>query len=108
MQRGLPREDSVITFRQTVPQNQHLRNSVAAQDQLSDWGNDNSLAAVHEIYPWPKNSPVPQPENHSITTHEIVSVHVDIAPREEQQTIACILPVSALGEKEQNEHVHYS
>lgn len=81
---------------------------MAAQDQLSDWGNDNSLAIVHKIYSWPKNSPVPQPENHCITTHEIVSAHVDIAPREEQQTIACILPVSALGEKEQNKPVHYS
>lgn len=81
---------------------------MAAEDQLSDWGNDNSLAVVCKIYPRPKNSPVPQPESHSITTHGIVSVHVDIAPREEQQTIVCILPVPALGEKEQNERVHYS
>lgn len=68
-----------------------------AQDQLSDRGDGNSLATVCKIHPWPKNSPVPQPESHSITTREIVSVHVDIAPGEEQQTIACALPVPALG-----------
>lgn len=58
--------------------------------------------------PLAKGFPLPQPENHSMTIHEIVSKHVDIDPREEQQTIACILPLSALGEKEQNERVHCS
>lgn len=40
---------------------------------------------------------IPQPENRSINAYEIVSVHTDTAPGEQQQTIAQVLSVPVLG-----------